>query len=389
MSNIETPYFLIRERILQDNIEGFRRSFEKYWPNYRIGYSVKTNSLPWIIKWMHDNNVHAEVVSDEEYELATFCGFSGNNIVFNGPIKTDDFLNKAFNEKAIVNIDSERELEFIKKHAPSIDGNLGIRININPDIFSTEDVGFQEDGFRFGFCEENGELFRVIQILEELYGHRNYGLHLHVNSISRSPKVYSAISNYAGSIIDKYNLHPPFIDIGGGFFGGVPGKATPSDYLSVISSSLSKQVDKNETTLIIEPGSAAVGSCVELHTTVIDVKDTAHGRIVTTDGSRVHIDPLWQKSRYLYRINSQRPAISRQVICGYTCMDHDRLMILENESELSVGDTVIYERVGNYTMTFGGLFIRYLPDVYVESDGSLTRVRKRIDVSDYYKLETC
>ena len=57
----------------------------------------------------------------------------------------------------------------------------------------------------------------------------------------------------------------------------------------------------------------------------------------------------------------------KQVVCGYTCMDHDRIMIIENKPELQVGDEIIYHRVGAYSMTFGGMFIRYYPDVFVET----------------------
>ena len=52
------------------------------------------------------------------------------------------------------------------------------------------------------------------------------------------------------------------------------------------------------------------------------------------------------------------------------------------------GDNIIYHRVGAYSMTFGGPFIRYFPDVYVQSNEEIIRVRKRITVEDYYKIES-
>ena len=81
------------------------------------------------------------------------------------------------------------------------------------------------------------------------------------------------------------------------------------------------------------------------------------------------------------------PIEQKQIICGYTCMDHDRIMILENKPLLQVGDKIIYYRVGAYTVTFGGPFIRYFPDVYVNNNGSLKLIRKRMSVSDYYNIE--
>lgn len=179
------------------------------------------------------------------------------------------------------------------------------------------------------------------------------------------------------------------MDVGGGFFGGVPGKTTPEEYIRTIREALIPAVDPERTALILEPGSAAIGSAVELHTTVLDVKDTVRGRIVTTDGSRIHIDPLWLKKRYLYTATSDRPPVARQVVCGYTCMDHDRLMVLENQPELAVGDQIVYHRVGNYTVTFGGPFIRPFPPVYAEMEhGEIRQIRKQMSMRDYYKMET-
>ena len=69
-------------------------------------------------------------------------------------------------------------------------------------------------------------------------------------------------------------------------------------------------------------------------------------------------------------------------------MDHDRLMVIENEKELSIGDKLIYHRVGAYTMTFGGMFICYYPDVYVSDSERVECVRKQVTVDDYYNIHS-
>ena len=143
--------------------------------------------------------------------------------------------------------------------------------------------------------------------------------------------------------------------------------------------------------MIIEPGSAIIGSAVEFHTSVVDAKDTNKSRIITTDGSRINIDPLWSKKSYTYKItmNSHNGCkIDKQIICGYTCMDHDRIMTLVKENKLSIGDRIIYEMIGSYSMTFGGPFIRYFPEVYVKSGDSIELVRKKMEVKDYYEIQT-
>lgn len=386
---MKTPYFILNQNLLQVNIDSFKNALNIYWPNSQIGYSIKTNSLPWVLKYMKNQMVFAEAVSREEYELAKLCGYSSNEIIYNGPIKNIHDIEVAFKEGAIINIDSQKELKYIQEFKPQHNGNLGVRINVNPYVFNPNDIGYIDDGFRFGFSNENGELKKVIDLLKTIYNNTPFGLHLHCNSITRSKNVYKSIANYAANIIAQYDLRPSFIDIGGGFFGGVPGKTTPEEYISTIAEQLKDVVDFSETKLIIEPGSAFIGSTVDLYTSVIDAKSTNFANIITTDGSRIHIDPLWKKKSYLYSIEttSHMPIEQKQIICGYTCMDHDRIMILENKPLLQVGDKIIYHRVGAYTVTFGGPFIRYFPDVYVNSNGSLKLIRKRMSVSDYYNIE--
>lgn len=385
---MKTPYFLIHQDILEKNIKDFRSALDEIWPNSSLAYSVKTNSLPWLLKHLRSNGILAEVVSDEEYDLARLCGYSDLQIIFNGPIKGEKHFREATDNDAIINLDSKQDLDYVSQFAKA-EMRVGIRVNIPASRFSPEDIGYEEDGFRFGFSEENGEFKRALEIVERNVPNAKIGLHLHCNSITRSVEVYREIAKYAASLISKYRLSLDFIDMGGGYFGGVEGKPTPKHYISAIRDELTDVVDQSKTKLIVEPGSAIIGSAVDLYTSVLDVKDTSMARIVTTDGSRIHIDPLWTKSRYMYNIESRlNEVVHRQIICGYTCMDHDRIMVLENQPELSIGDRIIYKRVGAYTMTFGGMFIRYYPEVYVHAENCFERVRKTIDSYEYYSIHT-
>ncbi len=386
---MKTPYFLIKKAQLNDNVDSFHKALKKYWKNSLIAYSIKTNSLPWLLKYLKTKDVIMEAVSDEEYRLAELAGFEADNIVFNGPIKSYEYIKNAVEKNSFINIDSEADVAALLKIGSFNSERIGIRINIKTSIFDENDVSYVEDGFRFGFSEENGELLNVIDRL----GLKNkpFGLHLHCNSVTRNTSVYKAISRYAAQLIAKHGWQISYIDIGGGFAGGIKGKPTAEEYVLAIKNELSSVIDVEKTTLLIEPGSAIIGSVVELHTSVVDVKDTIYSRIVTTDGSRIYLDPLWKKQRYAYRIkkngkSSQR--VEKQIICGYTCMDHDRIMTLQGEQELEVGDKIIYMHEGAYSMTLGGMFIRYLSDVYVEDDDKVYKVRRGLNAEEYFKIQS-
>ncbi|HHX38017.1 MAG TPA: diaminopimelate decarboxylase [Clostridiaceae bacterium] len=388
LSRIETPCFVINSAIFDKNYLAFRSALDCWWPNSAIAYSVKTNALPWVLERIFKLGGMAEVVSDFEYELAKLAGFSDDQIVFNGPIKSKKYFIHGVNSSALVNIDSYRELRWLEEIPLGNEHVIGLRVNIDISDSCPGEFDYSNEGFRFGFSYENGQLGLALERIHKL-GFESVGLHFHCNSITRSLNVYSSIANKIASIVNEYNLCLRYIDIGGGFFGGIPGKPSPDDYLSIISNELLKAIDPSKTTLILEPGSAIVGSSTEYVTTVLDVKDTLKARIVSTDGSRVSIDPLWRKERYMYSLITKKDNIfPSQIICGYTCMDHDRIMRLVDDKELSVGDVIAYKRVGAYSMTMDNMFIQGLPSVYVSDGMSVTKVRSASTSEDFYLLNS-
>ena len=129
---MKTPYFLIHQDILDKNIVDFQSALDDIWPNSNLAYSVKTNSLPWLLKNLHSRGILAEVVSDEEYDLARLCGYSDSQIVFNGPIKGEEHFKEAVENGSIINLDSKRDLEFLSQYAKAR-MCVGIRVNV-PDM---------------------------------------------------------------------------------------------------------------------------------------------------------------------------------------------------------------------------------------------------------------
>lgn len=372
---LKTPYYVIHKEELESNFKKLKTALEKHWNNYIIGYSYKTNALPWVIKHFDALGCYAEVVSEDEYNLAKLIGVKKDSIIYNGPIKTKDTFIEALENGCIVNIDSQREIEWLDE-VEEAKRTVGIRINFDIEKMCPGQSQCAEEGGRFGFCYENGELSKVVCKLREK-NVKISGIHLHTSSKSRGLDIYRAISEIACKVQEEFRFDLAFIDVGGGFFGGLSTKPQFDEYLSLMEDILSKHFNKERTKLIVEPGMAVIGAPISFVTTVVDVKDTEFNRFVVTDGTRTSIDPLMTKSSYFhtYKRQSGKGLLPKQVICGYTCMEHDRLFTAINEPELIVGDKIIYDKVGAYTMCLTPLFIKYFPDVYVEENGDLRIVR--------------
>lgn len=381
---IKTPYFVIDKDALDKGVQNLKNALQSSWQNYIIGYSYKTNALPWVIEYFRDHGCYAEVVSDNEYELAKSIGVEKEHLIYNGIAKSKETFLEAIRNHAIVNIDAEYEVSWLEELGEG-DYEVGIRVNFDLESRCPDQTQCGEDGERFGFCCENGELKRIIDKIQRR-GIKVSGLHLHKSSKTRMPDIYRAIAEVAVDIGKQYDLKLAYVDIGGGFFGGLETKPSFSEYFDMVSSILRRQFDPQETKLIVEPGMALIGAPIDYITTVLDVKKTVRNIFVVTDGSRTQIDPLMTKTGYFYEIvknRENREVIKHQTISGFTCMEHDRLFEIEEEQELLPGDQIIYHKVGAYTMCLSPLFIKWFPEVYVKSGKRLTRVRGKWCTGDY------
>ena len=388
VAGLKTPYFIIDIETLNDGIKKLKNALQSSWGNYIIGYSYKTNSLPWIIKHIKEQGCYAEVVSDDEYNLARSIEVERKHIIYNGIAKSKETFLDAIKHHAIVNIDSEYEINWLDELCEN-NLEVGIRVNFDLESKCPGQTQCGIDGERFGFCYENGELKKAINKIEKK-GIKIVGLHLHKSSKTRMPDIYQAIAETSIEIARAYDLNLHYIDIGGGFFGGLDSKPPFSEYFDIVSKILRTQFNPNDTKLIVEPGMALIGPAIDYVSTVLDIKKTTRNTFVITDGSRIQIDPLMTKSSYCYNIvrasEQYRRKMERQIISGFTCMEHDRLFELKKEIQLLPGDQIIYHKVGAYTMCLSALFIKWFPDVYAKSGNRIDKIREKWETIDYKKL---
>lgn len=373
-----TPYFSLNKTVLDDQLSLLLDSLASFFPSSIIGYSFKTNSLPWLVNYLKDKNIYAEVVSYHEYALAKAIGYQ--HIIYNGPMKDKGTFFEALSDNQIVNIETCRELDWLKEFGNK--AKIGLRINFDLESYCPGESACGMEGGRFGFCYENGVLKEVIDQLSQMENIKIAGIHLHVSSKSRSLNIYKAIAKVAYEVIETYQLDVDYIDIGGGFFGGLANKPQFKDYFKVIKDELKKYSTK---TIIVEPGTAVIAPVFSYTASVIDVKDTSYNRFAVIDGSRNDLDPKFHKSQYFYQLQtSSKLSVSKQVVSGYSCMEDDRIMTLIDQPELTVGDRVTFDKVGSYTMALAPNFIKYSPRVYlIDGDEEPVEIKNEWTVQEY------
>ncbi len=415
---IPTPYFLLDEPNLQKYFDMLTGALKENWPNYRIGYSFKTNSLPWLVNFYKKQGAYAEVVSRDEYGLARYLGFQDSEIVYNGPYKDEQSFRDVVLAGGYVNVDSKWELEWLTKLAGELEEGkiftgfadnsetnteentdekteengkvseirVGIRVNFNLEQMCPGETTMGETSGRFGFSYENGEFAKALSYVRALPHVKVTGLHLHSSSKSRSVQIFRSIAQMACRLKKEFDLTLSYVDIGGGYCGGMEGRPEYPDYFPVIAEELHREFAPEQTQLVVEPGISLISKGSFFVTSVIDVRDIRDTRYLITDGSRFNIDATMIKSSYLYHTKLQNPSapvMDRQEITGYTCMECDRLFTMEKLPELQTGDQIIYENVGGYTISLNPLFIQYFPAVYVRNGEHMTEVRKKWTAKEY------
>ena len=389
---LQTPYFVIDEPVLQHYYDMLVKSLSESWGNYLIGYSFKTNSLPWLVSYVKRRGAYAEVVSEDEYSLAKYMGFQDDEIIYNGPYKGLKSFEDVLLAGGIVNLDSMQEIDWLTDLAgahPDKIFEVGIRANFNLEKMCPGETTMGEVSGRFGFCYETGKFAEALKILRSLSNVSVTGLHLHSSSKSRSVNIFRSIAQMACQLKTEFNLNLNYVDLGGGYCGGMEGRPEYPAYFPVVAEELRKCFSPNQTRLIVEPGISLISKCTTFVTSVFDTRDIKGTRYVMTDGSRFNIDPTMIKSSHLFHIDyttncsAPRPVIIQQIISGFTCMEVDRLFTYADQPELIPGDRIIYENVGGYTMSLNPLFIQYFPAVYVRNGDNMHMVRKKWTPVEY------
>lgn len=105
-----SPVFVVSEKTIREKYKQAYSAFSTRYPKVQFAWSYKTNYNDAVCRIFHQEGSWAEVVSGFEYQKALNNGVAGNNIIFNGPSKSDEDLIMAINNRSLIHIDHFDEL---------------------------------------------------------------------------------------------------------------------------------------------------------------------------------------------------------------------------------------------------------------------------------------
>lgn len=364
-------FYLLDTDELIYNFDRFLTAFRCRYQNTDIAYSYKTNYIPALCTLLHDLGGKAEIVSEMEYEMAIRNGVACSDIYYNGPYKKHDFLIKILDGGCNINLDNYQEFEFIKKTA-AVSSNcfpIGLRCNY--------DIGNDRIS-RFGFDITDSAFTAMLQEIKTNNQLVLTGIHSHFPD--RSLDSFSNRVSAVGCLLKKLDALEmlddlKYVSFGGGFYSKpterlslLSGKNIPGfDKYADIICSLMNFCFKDKTEkpkLILEPGTAIVADVMYFIAKVIAIKNVRGKNFAIISGSIYNINPSVKGINRSITVLSERKKFSEikntYDIVGYTCIEDD-VLYHNFVGELAVGDYIIFNNVGSYSVVFKPPFI--LPNV--------------------------
>jgi diaminopimelate decarboxylase len=263
-----SPLFVFSERTIRNTYREALEAFQSRYPKTQLAWSYKTNYLDAVCSIFHSEGAWAEVVSDEEYEMARRLEVPGQKIVFNGPYKSRTGLRRAVAEGARIHIDNFEELCALEAISEELGREIDVGLRLNMD------TGITPSWHRYGFNADNNDAWDIARRIQMGARLRLTGLHAHIGTFILDPSAYrtevTKLAQFARRTESELGFEIAHMDIGGGFASKntllgqySPGRdVNPSihDYAEAATSAMvSAGFDVNRLpTLIVESGRALV-----------------------------------------------------------------------------------------------------------------------------------
>jgi diaminopimelate decarboxylase len=384
-----SPFYLFDRETFVRNFRSLEGAFRARWPRVRLGYSYKTNYLPYLCRIVRELGGHAEVVSRLEYDLALRVGHAPSTIIFNGPLKRPEDLELALGGGSLVHIDSEYEVDhacaFAARH-PRRPVRIGVRVNVS--LVDADGASHVQEGLpvgRFGIAPE--AVPRIASRVASA-GLRVSSLHGHTSSATRATWVFERIAETLCRLAEE--VLPDAvdeIDVGGGFFGPMPAGFAPpgapsfAAYAEAVVGALERSpwARARRPLLVLEPGVSVVADAFSYVTRVIEVKQLRGRVLALVDGSILHAKPgmhARNQPHGVIRGGARRDGARRLGVTGSTCMEKDYLL-RDVSCDLARGDYLRIENVGAYTIVMAPPFIHPAPAIVTRERGRWLALRRR------------
>lgn len=391
MQTYQRPFYFYSEKIIEQQV---KKLVEKL-PHFEFLYSVKTNPLSQILKFVASHNFGADAASSEEVMIAYRTGLPYDKILYSSPGKTRKDIEITL-DKAIIIADSYHELTLLNEIAAQRNVAIKVGLRINPDY--TMDKGGGESS-KFGVDEESlQENSRFFSTLTNLV---LVGIHVHLRSqvldVDQLTEYYDKIFKLAVFCQETLGWSLEFINFGGGLgivYSLINDKPLELNQLNVNCQNLiDRYGDRIKARLIIETGRYVICDAGQYVSRIVDIK-TSRGvkYLIIENGLNGFMRPSVSELLVAYapkgeKMRGSEPLFSapdafefslpgreggrleRVHVVGNLCTAADVMVKNMLLPEAEIGDLFVVSKAGSYAYSLSPLLFgsHALPHQFYES----------------------
>lgn len=414
-----TPLHVVDETLLARTAETFLGAFrEAYSGRFSAHYAFKCNPVPGVIEVVKKQGFNAEVMSAFELALALRIGFSGSEIIVNGPFKPDELLEACITQGVrFVIADSVSELGRLNLLSAQHRKNMDVLLRINPDYIpkgmNSGTATGSRKGSALGLDLKSGEAAQALARIHGFSNLRFQGFHFHIGSGIREPEDYyrallrlKSLTDFAG----KTGLSVQVMDIGGGFAtplsceltnlelalyvaanrlpDGLGAAARPpfGAFAAAVTRGMRVLFGQGSLPeLIAEPGRSIASPNQILLLRIHQVKDRKGVRKwITTDGGigTVTMPTLYEYHEVFLCNDTGRPRRERLTINGPGCFAADVVYRNKRMPEVAAGEILAVMDSGAYFTSWESAFGYPRPAVVAAANGEHRMLRHRETIEE-------
>lgn len=382
----EEPFFIC-------NIDDIVRKYNIWMakmPRVKPFYAVKCNDTAVVLATLAALNVGFDCASKGEISKIMNLGVNPDRIIFANPTKPASHIRHAANHNVqTMTFDSEIELHKIKMYYPEAKLVLRIRCDAEQSQCPL--------GKKFG-CDPFTEAPQIIKAARRL-NITIVGISFHVGSGCEDYPIYYKAIKICKDLFDfaeTVGFHFTLLDIGGGF----PGNNDKIHHIDEIADNVNKAIDEffpdESVKIISEPGRYFVASAYTLVTNIHSKKEVValatgktHMMYYINDGVYGSFNcQLYDHQVVTPRLlrHQERKAndkIYPSIIWGPTCDALDQITSEIDLPDLYIGDYIIFENMGAYTMVCSSPFNGFpVPGMHIYVGRSTWEMLKKLLPAD-------
>lgn len=378
----KTPFYIFSHAPIRTKLEFLEKEFGPHVTNW---LSLKTLTLPCLLRWWLKLGLGVEVVSEYELLAALEVGYPTNRILVNGVAK-HAWGKRCWRKGLRVNFDSIKEIESLSLIAKSGDWQVGIRFH--PTI--------QKDPENREFSDQFGIPSKHFKYACDLLKKEQFALntiHIHLRSNIPNLRYHESALEELRRVLDQTKFELKYLDLGGGLPATGVEQFDPnwrSSFSVVHLGKLIQTYKENFPAIkefMLENGRYVLSNCGVLVFSVTDIKETDGSKILICDGGRVnHALPSdWEKHEVGILPNrSGEPILTS--ICGPTCMAFDCISRENLPNDIQEGDKVIWFDAGAYHLSWENRFSQPLARVlWHDAQDDIIETRRTETFHEWWK----